>query len=82
MIGKKRMRLLIDPQEVITTARKYGTVDTVDIAVQLRDEWNRQTNTALWNGERDFKTLCMLAAIFDAGRMQGIREERAKGAAV
>lgn len=82
MIGKKRMRLLIEPQEVIATARKYGTVDTVDIAVQLRDEWNRQTNTAIWNREMDFNKLCMLAAIFDAGRMQGIREERAKGAAV
>ena len=78
MIGNGKAQLLISPQEAITIARKFGTVDTIDIALELCKEWNSQTSTDIWTGHRDFSFMCMLSAIFDAGRIQGIREERQK----
>lgn len=76
MVGNGKAQLLISPQEAITIARKYGTVDTIDIALELYKEWNSQTSTDIWTGHRDFSFMCMLSTIFDAGRIQGIREER------
>lgn len=80
MICKGIIQPLISPQETITLLRENGTVDTIDIAIKLCYEWRRQTSAELQKGSEDFNFACMLAALFDAGRIQGIREERQKRA--
>ena len=80
MIRNGKIQLKISPQETITLLRENGTVGTIDIVIKLCDEWHRQTSSELRKDSKDFNFMCMLAALFDAGRIQGIREERQKRA--
>lgn len=75
-----KIQPLISPQEVIAIARQHTAVSTIDIVEELCSEWNRQTITESWEGNERFRFTCMLATLFNAGRIQGIREERQKRA--
>lgn len=77
MIGnaKRAFPELITPAEAVALSVKYGTAEAGARAIDIANEYQRQTE-----GERDrrFREYWTLAAIYDAGRMQGIREERAR----
>ena len=73
MIGnaKRAFPELITPAEAVALSVKYGTAEAGARAIDIANEYQRQTE-----GERDRRDIA--AAIYDAGRMQGIREERAR----
>lgn len=78
MIGKNNTPALVDIKEDTRIARDYGTVDIVTLALAI---YNEALKPRIGKpDEQDYKWLraCALAAIFDVGRMQGIREERAR----
>ena len=52
---------------------KHGTLDEIRIAKAILETTLEQAG-----GTDEFKYLCGLANIYTAGRIQGIREERAK----
>ena len=64
---------LVTPEEAVELALKFGTAKAAYIAKDIADEYKRRTA-----GEKDgiFRQLFMYAAIFEAGRLQGVREER------
>ncbi len=76
MKGKKKPELLISPKEVIAICWQYSTIDTIEAVRQLCYEWNRQINADLQRNSPNFCFACMQSAIYEVGRMQGIREER------
>lgn len=85
MLGNmmKPHKVMIDPQEAVKLARKYSTLDTLQLVAQLAAEWNKQESLSGTKPEDllycDYDTLLLLSAVFDAGRLQGIRETRERG---
>lgn len=65
---------LYDPAEVVELCRNYGKWGAVDVALEMRDAWGTQYD------DPQFDFVCMLGAIFEAGYIQGKREERMKQA--
>lgn len=57
--------------EVIRLMRNYGTTADIQAAITIREAWDEE------QGESNtFDFLCMLGAIYTAGRIDGIRSER------
>ena len=73
MIGKQDIPQLITAQEAVEISRRAGAIDSVNMARDIALEWKR-TSDGLRG--RAFDYWCMLASIYDAGRIQGIREQR------
>lgn len=73
MIGKQDTPQLITAQEAVKLSRRAGTIDSLELARNIAIEWKR---TSDGNNDPIFNYLCMLGAIYDAGRIQGIREQR------
>lgn len=76
----KKIENLISPEEVVAMFRKNGDLQSIANAVAIHNEWQRtsKAENEIGNGW-DFAG--MIGCIFEAGRVQGIREERAKLAA-
>lgn len=74
MVGnlKAQPSILVTVDEVVTLCRKYGTSETADFCYEVAKEWNRRSH----HPDSLFSQMCMLSCCFDAGRIQGIREER------
>lgn len=66
----KRVTPMITPQEAVKFAGER-TIDDMYIAVKIANEF-RDTQPTRWNNMK------ILAAVWNAGRVQGIREERRK----
>lgn len=80
MIGKKTTKLLISPEEIVEICDKAGTIDSIDIARAVEKAYLALNSVT---SDKDcWLYYCLIATIYDAGRIQGIREERAhrKGA--
>ena len=76
MIEKKNTKEMITAQEIVAICDKAGTIDSIDRARAIEQaflELNKDDNT-----DSKWKYYCMLAAIYDGGRIQGIREEKAR----
>lgn len=64
---------LISPQEAVALALKFSTVQSAYIAEDIEREYMKQTE-----GEKSprWRYGWLLATLYNAGRIQGIREER------
>lgn len=71
-----RTPLRIDPGEMVRLTTAHGTLDSVEAAVAIAKEWERQHG----ENETEWDVMQMMAAVFDAGRVQGIREAREREA--
>lgn len=72
MVGKRQFPELITPEDAITLCH-FNTLDDLSRAHDLGEAWK-----TLYSDDPKFDTVCKLAMIYTAGRIQGIREERAK----
>ena len=63
--------VLIDPASTVKIAMKESTLQSLEVAMKLVTEYRRQ------DLDQDGEIL-LWAVLFEAGRLQGIREERAK----
>lgn len=74
MVGnlKQQPSILVTVDEVVTLSRKYGTTETADFCYEVAKEWKKRSRQS----DSLFSMMCLLSCCFDAGRIQGIREER------
>lgn len=74
MIGKYSPQELITPEEAIALF-EYGTIAEMYTAKALFDIYRQRHGV---DADRLWDTMRVLAFVYDTGRIQGIREERAK----
>lgn len=75
MVQKTTPKELITPAEIAAICKKAGTTDSIDRAIAIEKavkENVSQDVSDLW------LHLLVIGAIYDGGRIQGIREERTK----
>lgn len=77
MLGnpKKPVTILFDPEEAVTLCDMYSGSQSIRIAANVWKYW-MEAGCKVEDDVQD--TLLLLGTIFDAGRLQGIREERAR----
>lgn len=75
MISKKESPQLITTEEAVTLCIKFATLDDIDTA---EDIYLAYMDKVKDTRDKRYAEMCVLAAIYSAGRIQGIREERAK----
>lgn len=75
MISKKESPQLITTEEAVTLCIKFATLDDVYTA---EDIYLAYMDKVKDTRDERYVEMCTLAAIYSAGRIQGIREERAK----
>lgn len=75
MISKKESPQLITTEEAVTLCIKFATLDDVYTA---EDIYLAYMDKVKDTRDESYAEMCALAAIYSAGRIQGIREERAK----
>lgn len=76
MTGKNPIRQFIEPDEAMKLFH-YACIEEMHIVKDLHDTYRTQRgrgNDSLWD------MLSLLTFVYDTGRVQGIREERAKKA--
>ena len=80
MIGKRDESQMITAKEAVTISLKAGTVTSMNRALDIIDTLRATApKFRAWTACGDkWSFYVALAAIYDAGRIQGIREERAK----
>ena len=64
---------LVTPEEAVKLSLKFSGVGTADIAMKIAEEYYRNT-TDIKDGL--FKLGFLYSTLYEAGRLQGIREER------
>ena len=79
MIGDCRTRKRnysqpIDLERFLLLYRRHATIECMQRAEEIETAWRREDHT----GDRLFAYYGMLGAIYEAGRIQGIRDERAR----
>lgn len=74
MTGKAPTQRLITPAEAMKLFR-YAGIQEMSIAKDLYDFYRAQKGR---NSDTLWDMMCLLSFIYDTGRVQGIREERAK----
>lgn len=74
MIGKRYFDELITAKEVVQICKKYGTFDEMVRARAIFKEYERTVPKVPKDPSWWF--YCMLASVYNGGRIQGIREER------
>lgn len=68
---KKNVYDMTAVREAIYITHNYGTTAEVEAAINIRQAWAHEY------GENEaFDFLCMLGAIYTAGRIDGVRSER------
>lgn len=75
MVGKYTPPELITPEEAIEIF-KYATISKMYTAKALYDIYRQRKGI---NSDPIWDTMSLLSFVYDTGRIQGIREERAKG---
>lgn len=78
MICKNKCPELITPQEAIDLSSKYGTVESIDRAHSIAEAVKEREDAVCFGKDPRWIYLIALGTIYDAGRIQGIREERLK----
>lgn len=75
MIGnsKRPPAELISPQEAVALALKFATTQSAYIAEDIEREYMKQTSA---EQSPRWRYGWLLATLYNAGRIQGIREER------
>lgn len=76
MIQKNHPGRMITAEESVAISHRAATVDSCFIAREISHEYMMQNPPR--EGEYTLWLYCMYGAIYDAGRIQGIREERAR----
>ena len=74
--GKKDVPRYIDPKGFVDLYLKYATVDCIYRAQEVADEFMRSKPNR--GDDELFYFMSLLGAVFEAGRMQGMREVRMK----
>lgn len=74
MIGKNTVNELITPEEAAALARKAGTAEEIERGLAVYEAFVRSATAA--EIETKFLKYAVIGAIYTAGRIQGIREER------
>lgn len=74
MIGKEPIPRLITAEEAVELNKIAGTVDEMEIATEVF----RESANMVKDLPYGYAFACRLATVWSAGRIQGIREERAK----
>lgn len=77
MISKKDTPVYITPEEAAQISKKAQTVTDIDRALSIKQAF-LQIIAAENGALTDFDELRALAAVYEGGRMQGEREERAR----
>ena len=72
MVSKHTPPELITQEEIVSLSR-YLTLDDIQRAVKIAKAWQHP-----YSDHPDCDYYCMLSSVYVAGRIQGIREERAK----
>lgn len=75
MISKKESPQLITTEEAVTLCAKFATLDDIYTAEDIYLAYIDKVKGTC--GER-YAEMCALSAVYLTGRIQGIREERAK----
>lgn len=65
---------LFDPAEAVQLVRDHGKTGALDVVKEIADAWGQQYSDPQLN------FYAMLSAVFEAGYLQGKREERLKQA--
>ena len=79
MIMKSHSPRLVTAEEAVAISNKAGTVEECFIAVEIAEEWWRQMPPIMRESHDVlFIRSTLYATLWTAGRLQGIREERAK----
>ena len=78
MISKKGIPAYITPEEAAQISRKAHTIDDIDTALSIKQAY-MQLAAAENSTLTDFDELKALAAVYQGGRMQGMRENELGG---
>ena len=65
-------KLLVDPKPMVELVKMQSSLATVYLTQELAETWGQQFDEARFN------TACLYSYLFELGRIQGIREERAR----
>ena len=76
MVGnlKKQAGILVTIEEVVTLCKNHCTTGSGDFCYEAAKEWQRRYSQM----DGLFSQIWMYSCLFEAGRIQGIREERRK----
>ena len=77
MIEKKHTKELITPEEIVSITGRAGTIDSINRARDIEQAFLELNKGSDCSGNK-WTYYCLLSAIYDGGRIQGIREERAR----
>ena len=69
---KESQQLLVDPKPMVELVKTQSSLATVYLTQELAKTWSQQFDEARFN------TACLYSYLFELGRIQGIREERAR----
>ena len=69
---KESQQLLVDPGPMVELVKMQSSLATIYLTQELAETWGKQFD------EEPFNTACLYSYLFELGRIQGIREERAK----
>lgn len=73
----KEFVLLITPAEAVKLSEQSGSFLPVGhSAMEIAEYCTRYFNNLYSDCDPDWNYFCMIQAVFEAGRVQGIREER------
>ena len=79
MIMKEIPAQMITAEEAVAISLRAGTLTACNRALEIAVEYERQKPPIVDKCEDEtFKAACLYATIWEAGRIQGIREERSK----
>ncbi len=73
MLGKREAPDMITAKEAVAISTKSGTIDEIYIAIEIIEEYERLNFAP---NDKWYNMACMYATLFEAGRIQGVREER------
>lgn len=71
----KEFIMLVTPEEAVSLS-EYSVANSGKSAMQIANHCKQAFKTMYSGADPAFNYLCMVQAIFEAGRIQGIREER------
>lgn len=71
-----RQPLMVKPAEAVTLSNKYGNISAIQFVYDIYKEFIKPERIAAMSNDRQWNDMLLLAACFEAGRMQGKREIR------